>query len=85
MSAECTEHLDCLSEYIDGELDPELCAEIERHMAECGDCRIVVDTLRKTVSLYRNYGHEEVPADARERLYTVLKLEQREDEHRPAA
>lgn len=79
MVVECSEHLNCLSEYLDGELDPALCAEIERHMAECGDCRIVVDTLRKTVSLYRRYGHEEVPADAKERLYAVLKLERQAD------
>jgi anti-sigma factor RsiW len=75
MSIECKEHLGCLSEYVDGDLDPELCAELERHMAECGDCRVVVDTLRKTVSLYRSYGHEDLPPDAKERLYAVLKLE----------
>ena len=50
------------------------CAEIERHMADCGNCRAVVDTLRKTVSLYRTYGHEELPADAKARLYAVLRL-----------
>ena len=77
MSIECKEHLGCLSDYVDGELDPELCAELERHMAECGDCRVVVDTLRKTVSLYRSYGHEDLPPDAKERLYAVLKLETR--------
>jgi hypothetical protein len=44
-------------------------------MAECGDCRIVVDTLRKTVSLYRSYGHAELPPDTKERLYAVLRLD----------
>jgi anti-sigma factor RsiW len=77
MSVECRDHLGCLSEYVDGELAPDLCAELERHMAECGDCRIVVDTLRKTVSLYKTYGHEEIPAEAKERLYTVLHLDSR--------
>ena len=38
---------------------------------------VVVDTLRKTVSLYRSYGHEDLPPDAKERLYAVLKLEAR--------
>jgi anti-sigma factor RsiW len=71
----CKDTLGALSDYVDGELDERLCAEIERHMAECGDCRIVVDTLRKTIMLYRAYGHEEVPADAKERLYAVLGLE----------
>jgi len=71
----CSDTLGTLSEYLDGELDEQFCAEMERHMAECGNCRIMVDTLRKTVSLYRVYGHEDVPADAKERLYAVLRLE----------
>jgi len=66
--------LAALSDYVDGTLDGGLCAEIERHMAGCGNCRIVVDTLRKTVYLYRVHGHAEVPADAKARLYAVLQL-----------
>ncbi len=71
----CSDTLGTLSEYLDGELDEQFCAEIERHMAECGNCRIMVDTLRKTIVLYRDYGHEDVPADAKDRLYAVLGLE----------
>jgi predicted anti-sigma-YlaC factor YlaD len=74
----CKDTLEILSEYLDGELDSGLCAEIEHHMSECGNCRIVVDTLRKTIILYRDYGHEQVPADAKDRLYAVLHLPQRE-------
>ena len=75
MSVLCRETLGMLSEYLDGELDEQLCAELERHMAECGDCRVVVDTLRKTVALYHTHGHRDVPADAKARLYAVLSLE----------
>ncbi len=75
MALRCKGNLETLSNYLDGEVPPAICAEIERHMTECGDCRIVVDTLRKTVSLYRNYGHANVPADAKARLYAVLNLE----------
>ena len=49
----CKEMLGSLSDYIDGDLEAQLCAEIEQHMAGCGNCRVVVDTLSKTVSLYR--------------------------------
>ncbi len=63
-----------LSEYIDGELSEDLCEEIDRHLSECGNCRVMVDTLRKTVILYREMGHAEVPADAKARLYAVLNL-----------
>lgn len=77
MSQSCRDHLGALSDYLDDDLHPEFCAEIERHLAECGDCRIVVDTLRKTVMLYRAFGHEEVPDDAKARLFAVLELEQK--------
>lgn len=75
MSVLCKEMLGSLSDYVDGELDPELCAEITRHMSGCGDCRVMVDTFRKTVVLYRSYGHEELPDDAKARLFAVLRLE----------
>ena len=71
----CKEMLGSLSDYIDGDLEAQLCAEIEQHMAGCGNCRVVVDTLSKTVSLYREVGHEPVPPEAKDRLYAVLKLE----------
>lgn len=75
--AHCKDMLGTLSDYVDGEIDAELCAEIDRHLKECGNCRIMVDTLRRTVVLYREYGHAEVPADAKDRLYAVLNLPQR--------
>jgi predicted anti-sigma-YlaC factor YlaD len=77
MSHSCKDQLGILSDYLDGDLQPELCAEIERHLAECGNCRVVVDTLAKTVMLYRTYGHEEVPDDAKSRLYAVLEFERK--------
>ena len=40
---------DSLSDYVNGDLDETLCAEIERHMLDCENCRIVIDTLRKTI------------------------------------
>jgi len=70
----CKNLLGSLSEYVDGELDPALCAEIERHLAECEDCRIMVDTLRKTIILYRMAGHRPVPEEVKARLYAVLQL-----------
>jgi anti-sigma factor RsiW len=72
--SQCRSMLGELSEYIDGELADDLCEEIDRHLSECGNCRVMVDTLRKTVILYREMGHEEVPADAKTRLYAVLNL-----------
>ena len=74
---QCKQLLSSLSDYVDGELEAKFCAEIERHMAECENCRIVVDTLRKTVYLYKETAEPaEVPADVRERLFRCLDLEE---------
>ncbi len=71
----CHELLSRLSDYVDGELDEALCAEIEKHMAECERCQIVIDTLRKTVELYRTLPTPPLPDDVRGRLLLRLNLE----------
>jgi len=77
----CGEMLGALSDYIDGELEARLCAEIEAHMEGCPDCKVMVDTLRKTVVLYRTRGQTKVPDDVRSRLYAVLDLEALAKDH----
>lgn len=72
---ECRHLLDSLSDYVDGELDESLCREIEAHMAGCENCRIVVDTLAKTVELYHTTPAEKnLPQDVRTRLFKRLDL-----------
>ena len=73
----CRQLLGSLSEYVDGELDDELCGVLEQHLEDCEDCRIVVDTLRKTVYLYHASSQEEnIPTDIRARLYKSLNIEE---------
>ena len=75
--AQCNELLSSLSDYVDGELREDLCREIEKHLAGCANCRIVVDTLKKTIYLYHETSRTgEVPADVRERLFKRLDLEE---------
>ncbi len=72
----CKNLLSQLSGYLDGELEAALCTEIERHMADCPDCRAVVNTMEKTIELYRaGTSRSEVPADVQARLYKVLKID----------
>ncbi len=75
-SKNCRHLLASLSDYVDGSLGDELCDELERHLADCQDCQIVVDTLRKTISLVRaTSAPQPVPTDVRARLYKRLNLE----------
>jgi anti-sigma factor RsiW len=71
----CRHLLGDLSDYLDGEASTEICAEIERHMADCEDCQVVVDTLKKTVHLVKEIPPPQMSAAARERLFKSLKLE----------
>jgi anti-sigma factor RsiW len=75
--SKCQTLLGSLSEYVDGTLSEELCEEIDRHIAECQNCHIVVDTLRKTISLYHESAAAtgEVPGVVRERLFRTLNLD----------
>jgi anti-sigma factor RsiW len=69
----CDELLQLLSEYIDGDVDPAICEELEKHLGDCGPCRVVVDTMRRTVHLYQEDKEQELPAPFRERLHEALR------------
>lgn len=72
----CRHLLGSLSGFVDGSLEDELCAEIQRHMEGCENCRIVVDSLRKTIYLYQELKEPAiVPEDVRQRLYRRLDLD----------
>jgi anti-sigma factor RsiW len=72
----CHHLLSSLSSYVDQDLGPELCAEIERHLAGCENCRVVINTLRKTIDLYHVTAPDtEMPDSVRRRLYAGLELD----------
>lgn len=72
----CKHLLGSLSEYVDGELNKELCQLLEQHMEDCNNCQVVVDTLRKTVSLYHTATEPEtLPGEIRQRLFKSLNIE----------
>jgi anti-sigma factor (TIGR02949 family) len=77
---ECKDVVKNLNAYIDGELDASLCSELEAHLETCSNCRIVVNTLKRTIEICQTDGRQtRLPADVRERLYHTLNLDQ--DEH----
>lgn len=69
----CEEMLALLNEYVDGTIDPSICAEFEKHMAGCNPCQIVVDNIRQTITLYKNGKPLEIPAECRQRLHAALR------------
>lgn len=74
-SLTCQQMLTLLSDYVEGHLSEALCEEIERHVNVCHNCFVIVDSLRKTLILYRRLERPEVPRDVEVRLYRTLNLE----------
>jgi anti-sigma factor (TIGR02949 family) len=72
----CEQLLGMLTDYLDGQSREELCREIESHIAGCNNCRVVVDTTRKTISLVHACNDKPInlPTDVRERLFKRLDL-----------
>lgn len=71
----CKNLLGSLSDYVDGTAKEEICRELERHLSGCENCRIVVDTLKKTVYLYQADVETDLPVGVRERLFKRLNLD----------
>lgn len=70
----CEQLLKALGDYIDGEIDPTMCELFERHLSYCPRCQVVVDTLRKTIALYREGELVfEMPIEFRERLHQRVR------------
>ena len=61
-----------LTSYLDGVLDSNMRADLEQHLARCTDCRVVVDTTRKTIQIFCNSEPVPLPEDVRQRLHTAL-------------
>ena len=80
----CEELLKMLNEYVDGTVDPAICQEFEKHMAGCNPCQVVVDNIRKTITLYKNGEKVEVPASFREKLHQVLRRRWSETHQKPS-
>lgn len=72
----CDHLISTISDYVDGSLSPQLCAELEKHLCECENCTVVVDTLRKTINLVQNCVEGDcLPGEVRARLFHSLNLD----------
>ena len=68
----CKEVLRRLCDYLDGNLDPRLVEELSRHLGDCEDCNIVVDTTRKTIEFYWGNEPAPLPENFRKTLHDAL-------------
>ena len=63
--AECLALLERLSPYLDGDLDPAGCREVEAHMENCAPCVAFLESLRRTVALLEKDPRPTLPEDVK--------------------
>jgi len=68
----CQEVLDQLSDYLDDEARAELVQQVDMHLHECVHCQVEVDTLRRTVQIYRCDEKVAIPTTLSEKLQQAL-------------
>ncbi|MCD6294064.1 MAG: zf-HC2 domain-containing protein [Deltaproteobacteria bacterium] len=73
MKEDCKKNFERISEYLDGELGPDDCQQIEQHLEECPECRDCFDALKKTIDLCKKNAQEEIPGDMQNRLKSKLR------------
>jgi anti-sigma factor (TIGR02949 family) len=69
----CDRFLDELSEYLDETVQGELRQELEKHVSECPNCWVMVDTTKKTLKIYRGLEPDPLPNGLRTRLMSALE------------
>ena len=75
MKIDCQHVWEQISAYIDGEIDAELRAEIDRHLETCEVCSAVLDSTRNVVVLLADDRVFELPAGFSQRLHDRIDRE----------
>ncbi len=70
---DCQDLLKIVNQYVDGEVDPTVCEHFEEHLEGCNPCQVVVDTVRKTITLYKGTQVYETPLEFKQRLHATLR------------
>ncbi len=67
--------IDELCNYLGQDLNHPMCKELLQHVQECPECRIYIDTIKMTVSLYRQkHESKPVPEKVTEQLFKKLNI-----------
>jgi anti-sigma factor (TIGR02949 family) len=68
----CKQFLAELNAYLDEETSPAERESLQKHINECPNCWVVVDTTRRTLSVFKGQQPQEVPSEVKNRLMAAL-------------
>lgn len=70
---ECKRVLEILSDYVDGELSPDQCQQIQEHLEDCPECHDFVETFRESLELTHNLDKKLPPQDVCESILRAFR------------
>jgi RNA polymerase sigma-70 factor (ECF subfamily) len=69
----CPDAVSLLSRHMEGEISSEVCAQMERHLAECPRCRTACDSLRHTLTLCKATPTPKVPGAVQDSVRRAIQ------------
>jgi anti-sigma factor (TIGR02949 family) len=69
----CKEFLQELTDYLDSTVDAELRVKLERHISECPNCFVILDTTQKTIKVYKGVEPQAIPEEVHIRLMKAVE------------
>ncbi|MCX6641200.1 MAG: hypothetical protein NTW14_12115 [bacterium] len=74
MKPDCKPFIERLCESLGEDLSSPLCRELREHLDHCPDCSLQIDSLKRTIDIYRCLPVKEIPGDVEKRLWKRLHL-----------
>lgn len=69
----CDDVIQELSNFLDGGLSAAAAEELESHLEECSECKLVVNQTKKTIELFCDSEPVELPKEVSNRLHDALQ------------
>jgi predicted anti-sigma-YlaC factor YlaD len=70
---QCKEALKHICDKLDVGLNSPRCKTIKKHIRECPDCIAYLDSIKRTIRLYRAYPIPTIPKRVQKKLFDSLK------------
>jgi anti-sigma factor (TIGR02949 family) len=70
---DCKSGVELLMEYLEGELEPDLRAAIDAHIAACPRCVAFIESYREAPRILKDATASEMPAELQESLLAALR------------
>ncbi len=68
----CKDFLNELGDFMDDTLDQDLRDNLQKHVSECPNCWVVLNTSQRTITIYKGLEPQTIPPDIHSRLMDAL-------------